>query len=336
MSPEQNRKPEPQSRPAEAARQPVPRPKKVITIDSRTGLEGAAAARRNPQQEDTAAPLVIPALFAQSGAPGIPEPEIPAPPPGEAAPSPAEIRPTLKTAEDTQDQACAPKGEAAWPGTGARSYAVILPPGRPPHMASIIGIFSETMSLTPREAYQALLHRRGILADGVTREEAERMAERFARAGHAVMLAALTSHVQFGGGLDLISIQERASEVHFATVAETIRAKWRQIVFLAAGQVTIAPGAPPRTLLDIFLAEPHLRLRLWDNAFAYTREAPRFREQAIRITQMAGRAIHTRSLDKWLRDPGEPLRQFDTMLEYESYVRWHLLAHLAPSKLVRF
>lgn len=330
MSAKQNNQPKTPPRPAEAARPIAALPKKVMTITP--GGSEPGRAKRRPVHEDSASPLVIPALFAEGDATENLAPSQPAALPPE--PEVGEL--SLETSEETQERAVALRDDTAWPEINAPSYAVILPPGRPPRMAALVRLFAEVTRLAPREAHQALLHRRGILADNVTREEAERVAGQFAHFGHPVLLAALTERVQYGGGLDLISLRERAGEVHFASVAQAIRAEWRQVVFLAAGQVTIAPGAPPRTVLDLFLAKPRQHLRLWDNTFAYARETPRFREQAIRITEQARRAIHTRSLDRWLRDPSEPLRQFATMLEYEHYLRWHLLAHLAPSKLVKY
>lgn len=251
-----------------------------------------------------------------------------------ATPRAEEIVLNLETSEETGEQALALKDPTDWAALKAERFSVILAPGRPVNLSPIVDIMAHSLGLSPKGAYHALLHRHGILAENLALAEATRVAQEFAGAGHPVLMVAMTNRLQFGEGLDLLTIQEHDDHVELGTVPQAIHASWSQIVFLAAGQVALTAGTPSRTVLDLYLVKPRHHLRLWENTFVYTKEAPRFRPTVELIVGRAKKAIHTRSLDKWLHGEKHTLHPFSSMIEYEHYLRWHLMAHLAQTKLV--
>jgi membrane associated rhomboid family serine protease len=318
---------------------PAPEDDDVISFDQ-TDPGRRAAAGDFPgrgQAEESHPPLVIPALESDPGLanaapaerPGRPAPTPPIPTP-EGAAAPASFQLQLETSEETQAQARELRDTTAWPDLKSERFAVILAPGRPMNLTPIVETMARSMGLTPRKAYGKLMRRRGILADNLGSDEAEYVASQFAQAGHPVLMAALTSRIEFGEGLDLVEVEDQGEQVRFVTVAQSIPAAWKQVVFLAAGEVSLRAGLPGRTVLDIFLVKPHHHLRLWESPLS--KAGGTFRETVELVTQKATRAIHTSSLDKWFKGGKYTLHRFGSQLEYDHYLRWHLLAHLATTK----
>lgn len=240
---------------------------------------------------------------------------------------------SFSPSDETRERALALKDETDWASLHAGRFAVVLAPGRPHDLVALTDKLAQLLDLTPKGAAQSLAHRHGILADNLVQAEAERLAGELARAGHAVLMVALTSRVQFGEALELVSLEERGEHLHLATAAGApIVAAWRQFVFLATGRVAPGAGVPSRRVLDLFLIQPRHHLRLWEHAFTYSPEAPGLRELTRLITGRASAAFHTRSLDNWLKDESAAPHQFAGIVEYDHYLRWHLLANLAPAR----
>lgn len=255
------------------------------------------------------------------------------------APEPEDDDPvafSLEPSDETQDRAAALKDDTDWSTLRDGRFSVVLAPGCAHDLRALAGSLAELLNLTPKGAAHALAHRHGIMADNLPRTEAERIADALAKAGHTVLVVALTSRIQFGEALELHSIKEQGDHLRLLTAAaEPIIANWRQIIFLAAGQASPGAGTPSRRALDLFLIQPRHHLRVWEHSFGYTPQAPGFRELARQINERAAAAFHTRSLDKWLKDESAPLRQFAGLSEYDHYLRWHLMANLAPSKAMK-
>lgn len=229
--------------------------------------------------------------------------------------------------------------ERSWMGLGREKFAVLVMPGQPHNTAALTEIMGALLGMTPEATHYAILRRRGVLAEGLTLDEAEKLARGFAARGQSVTLAAQTRGVDFGEPQDLISYHEHEGVVQWSTFAKTEGGMWSQVLCLSAAVVSLQPGTPGRAVLDLFVSDPNRHLRIWENIFIFPKKAGffgegRFRKLAEEITARAPKATHTQALDNWLEEAGagRPVNSFGSLIEYQSYLRWHMLSHLAPMR----
>ena len=248
----------------------------------------------------------------------------------------------LETSADTQTRAEQLRDKTPWPDLHNAKYSIILTPGQPLDVDVVSSILGALLGLGDAAARHALLRRRGILAENLKSTEAGELAARYARQGQSVTLVAQTSLVDFPESQDLLSYQDLGDQVRLATFHDTFSCAWDQVVCLGAGLVALAPASPDRAVLDMFLAHPRRHLRMWESIHIFPKQAEpaasvRFRQLAWQISSKARRAIHTRTLDTWLADAqaSHPHHHFSSLIEYQNYLHWHLLAHLAPGRLYK-
>jgi hypothetical protein len=246
----------------------------------------------------------------------------------------------LESSADTQSRAEQLRDKTPWPDLCQAKYSVILAPGQSLNVQASASILGDLLGLGEAAAKHAFLRRRGILAENLESNEAGELAARFARHGQSVTLVAQTPMVDFPEARDLLSYQDLGDQVQLATFDETFYCAWNEVVCLGTGLVTLTPSSPVRAVLDMFLANPRRHLRMWESIHVFPKLAEpvasaRFRQLAWQISSKAKRAIHTRTLDTWLVDAQatHPHHHFASLIEYQNYLRWHLLAHLAPGRL---
>lgn len=246
----------------------------------------------------------------------------------------------LSESHNTKSRAPALRDTSAWPAPAASSHSVILAPGRPVDARRVARLMAPLLEMTLDEALHAVMRRRGILGENLSLDEAHRLALRLTARGQAVCVAAQTPAVTYGEPMEVLSLRQHEDTALWQTFSQALRAPWEDVRLMGAGMVGLAPGAPSRAVLDIFLSSGRW-LRLWENLYAFgpaenDQPAFRFRRLAELIVEQANRAIMTRTLEGWLKQPEaiHPPAQFSHESEYNNYLRWYLLAYLAPNHLV--
>ncbi len=220
-------------------------------------------------------------------------------------------------------------------------YALILAPGHPVDIEIIHAVMRPVMGMSPQETRHAILRRRGILAENLNLIEAESIAHQLANHKQSIMVILQHAFKEEGTPIDVHSMRDEGRQVRFSTADQVITCQWRRAICLGAGMVCLGPSAPARGVLDIIFREPFHHLSIWEKSFMFEKspginEEDRFRALAQRIAEKAPKAIHTRTLDEWIKDETpEPTIQFSSHIEYANFVRWYVMAHFAPGQLIK-
>jgi hypothetical protein len=222
--------------------------------------------------------------------------------------------------------------------TGGRLYTLILAPGRPVDIPSLIAVLTPVMRLSLDGVHHAVLRRRGILATDLTAEQIRHLALRLDHRGQAVAAVPQNEGGRFGEALDVAQLVDHGRRFRIGHETGVEERDWRDIVCLGGGWVGLSPGAPCRAVLDLFLRNPNRHLRLWEATFTYPPDLSagnrhqRFLGLTRKLVQRTGHAIHTRTLTTWLEEePEQETTQFCSLIEYDNYLFWHLLAYCLPS-----
>lgn len=239
-------------------------------------------------------------------------------------------------------------------------YAAILTPGRPVDIQLVCSKLAPMLGLGPETTHHAILRRRGILIEDLVAAEAEALARTLAAAGQSVSLVAMDKNLEFGPPHDVLTYNDEGAAGRFSVAGQALVCRWSQAVCFAAGLVRIDPTAPGRAVLDLFFTQPRAHLRLWESTMVYPdritatarvmetiyAQAPSefnrlplrrdwcFRTMATEIGDHGKNAIRTRSLSDWLEQTMPlPTAHFWSPIEYDNFLRWHLMAYYAPKKV---
>lgn len=215
-------------------------------------------------------------------------------------------------------------------------YSLILAPGRSVNFRIINGALSPVLGLSPKSTHHAILRRRGVLLSDLDHQTAKKLAQRLADQGQSVALVEDGPIIDFGIPRDAFSLKMDVRGIEVATEVARIKFIWNEVVAIGGGLVQLAPGSPYRSVIDLFVREPRLHLRIWENTFQFpsgptTHRHQRFLKLAQQLVELTPNAIHTRTLDLWLRqDYNATDIHFASMIEYDNFTRWHLMAYYAP------
>lgn len=239
-------------------------------------------------------------------------------------------------------------------------YAAILTPGRPVDIQLVCSTLAPMLGLGPETTHHALLRRRGILIEDLVAAEAEALARTLSTAGQSVSLVAMDKTLDFGPPLDVMTYHDEGPAGRFSVAGQALMCRWSQAVCFAAGLVRLDPTAPGRAVLDLFFSQPRAHLRLWESTMVYPdkivatakvletiyAQAPSefnrlplrrdwcFRAMSNEIGDHGKNAIRTRSLSDWLEQAKPlPTSHFWSPIEYDNFLRWHLMAYYAPRKV---
>lgn len=239
-------------------------------------------------------------------------------------------------------------------------YAAILTPGQPVDIQLVCSTLAPLLGLGPDPTHHALLRRRGILIEDLIAAEAEALARTLASAGQSVSLVAMDRTLDFGPPLDVLTYGDDGAAGRFSVAGQALVCRWSQAVCFAAGLVRLEPTAPGRAVLDLFFSQPRVHLRLWESTMVYPdriaatarvletiyAQAPTqagklplrrdwcFRALANEISDHGKNAIRTRSLSDWIEQAmALPTAHFWSPIEYDNFLRWHLMAYYAPKKV---
>jgi len=220
-------------------------------------------------------------------------------------------------------------------------YALLIAPRSRVDMAVLAAVMGPVLGLSPEGTRHAILRRRGILIENQPLSVAAGIANQLSHCGQPVLLVLQHRCEESGEPADLMMLEEHDGGLRLATAAEVFHCRWGQVICLGAGQVRLAPGAPPRRVLDLLLHEPARHFRAWEatvraKAPDLGAQNPTLREIAGWLVARCPQAIHTRSLESWIAG-SEPdgLPAFASLIEYHNFMRWHVLAHYAPAKPFR-
>jgi hypothetical protein len=217
--------------------------------------------------------------------------------------------------------------------------ALILTPGQPVNIPIICQLMAPLLGLSPEGTHHAILRRRGILIDGLEGGRADRIASQMAEMGQSVSVVPIGQRMDFGPPPDVLTFRQEGTYGRFATSDEIYTCRWSQAILFGAGLVVLAPNAPGRGVIDLYFVNPRIHLRIWENTFLYPRqwesETPeRFLRLVMEIENNSPGAVRTRSWEIWLRQKSAlPAARFWSEIEYNNFLRWHLMAYHLPKKV---
>lgn len=222
-------------------------------------------------------------------------------------------------------------------------YSVILAPARAVAVEAVVGVMSEWLTMSREGVLHGLRRHHGLLATDLSRAEGIELAERLVRAGQDVLLIEHDERLAFGPPLDAWRVELGARRATFWTEGRTLRRKWAGLIALSGGRVKLHPEAPERDVIDLFYTGPGLHLRLWRGTLQIdlgegsgpVEATHGFRRLAEELALLAPSAIRSRAFTQWLRGGEErPSARFVSLIEYDHYAGWYLMAHYGRYKLM--
>ena len=232
------------------------------------------------------------------------------------------------------------RGSGDWTPDPDGRFAVIHAPGGRIELSIVMGCVGPLLGMNPESVNHALRRRHGIFREDMNLKDAKHLAKEMLQHGQSVMLVEQGRKTAFQEPVDILTCRDQGSDVQFGSATEIVACKWEDVACMGAGVVSLAPGSPGRTVIDLFLAPSRARLRLWENSFlkmepGEPNKTMTFGELAARLAPKAEHAIRTGTLEWWLQSGEErPDALFHSLVEYENYLRWHLMAYYAPGRLV--
>jgi hypothetical protein len=328
----------------------VPQEKPVFTAPAgqRRRASDAAAPRKPQLAKPAASPppsapddSSLPVLGELGMAPQSPfDSSIHLPPADQECPTPEALEYGTSTSwEDQPNRATQPDRAtlaAQFQFKTSGRYSVVLAPERPIELPIVVAVLAPLLNMPPEAAHHAVLRRRGLLAEGLGAAAARDMAEQLARHGQAVTVCDEGALPDFPPVEDLFAVTEQAGGARFQTTEELHSVNWGDIWLIGAGQVMLRPGTPPRTVVDFIIGRPGLHLRAWENLFRFPKQVEQtigtqFHRRMEQVSSHATTALRTRTFAHWaLGEAKRPPHRFNSLIEYDNFLRWHLLAFFTP------
>jgi membrane associated rhomboid family serine protease len=219
-------------------------------------------------------------------------------------------------------------------------YTVILAPGKPVDISIILSVMGTRLGMSPDGTHHAVLRRRGILAESLTWSEADELTSQLSSYGQATAIILEDHRILFGQSHDVIQYSEQLGSGRFVTEREIFPCLWGQGMLIAAGRIILAPAAPPRSVFDLYFEEPPRHIRVWENIYNFKRDDQKslhdqFRELVSHLCDRMPSAQHARSVDEWLnKNTDSPPIRFYSEIEYENYLKWHVMAYNGSMKII--
>ncbi|MBI1784765.1 hypothetical protein HYR69_06435 [Candidatus Sumerlaeota bacterium] len=220
-------------------------------------------------------------------------------------------------------------------------YSVIIAPAATVQAREVIEVMRKYLGLNDSGVVYAIKRRHGILASDLTLNESVELAKEFNENGQSVCVIEQDDRLAFGEPSDVMRIKFEEKTAKFYTLDKAVSRKYKDMVGIGCGSAAAQAGSPERDVLDLFFAEPGLHLRIWRNTLmsaptAFTGKVENvgeFHLLAKHLIKLAPDAIQTQSFIQWVggTDPKIPV-QFSSLIEYDNYTRWYLMAHYGRSK----
>jgi hypothetical protein len=220
--------------------------------------------------------------------------------------------------------------------TEARSFAVILLPGKSLIANEVVALMAGFWSVEPQEARERLRLCRGVLADDVPSGRAVVLTRKLRQLGLPVTTLPLLPEVVYSRGEDVFEFTWTDATCGNVTAFGRRSFAWDQVRLVNAARVGLpGGGAALRLVLDVFVAEPHGWLRYWENTlhFAKSNLADRpgavdsLRPMIAFLDAHTPRALKPPAFLTVAKKHTEPL-DFHSPTELDRYNRWFLYAGL--------
>jgi membrane associated rhomboid family serine protease len=223
--------------------------------------------------------------------------------------------------------------------TADRKYTLLLAPGTQADLDYLTLSLSPVYGLSVDGMKHALLRRRGILAGDLAADQARKLATDLAAHGQTAQLVPQDRRLDFGPTLDVMQLHDRGWTVRVSHEQGSEDHDWMRVILLGCGWVGPEPNAACRLVIDMFVRDPNRHFRIWENTCVLPPEAPlgdrrrRFFWLMARLIRKAEGAVLTRTLHTLAKNKhDETTAQFGSLIEYDNYLRWHVLAHCVPSR----
>jgi len=217
----------------------------------------------------------------------------------------------------------------------ARTFAVIVLPGRALVADKALALLAEFWMVGPQEAAEQLRRCRGILLDDAPSGRAVVLARKMRSLGLPVTVVPLLPDLIYIGGEDVLEFSWSDSICGNVTASGRRSFGWDQVRLVNLARVGLpGAGSAYRRVLDLFVAQPHGQLRYWENTVNFARssvgEQRAMQESSLQLLveyldRCAPRALQTPSFRAAAKKSGAPL-DFHSPAELDHYNRWFFYA----------
>jgi membrane associated rhomboid family serine protease len=261
-------------------------------------------------------------------------------PPAPAARAPMPAREVVRDEDSQVLRAWRPKpsepSAVAAAMTEARSFAVILLPGKSLIANEVVALLANFWSVDPSETRERLRLCRGVLAHDVPSGRAVVLTRKLRQLGLPVTTVPLLPDIVYARGEDVFEFTWTEATCGNVTAISRRSFAWEQIRLVNAARVGLpGGGAAMRFVLDVFAAQPHCWLRYWENTLHFAKSSLGDRAGGIDslrpviefLDAHTPRALKPPAFLAVAKKHGAPL-DFHSPTELDRYNRWFLYAGL--------
>jgi membrane associated rhomboid family serine protease len=224
--------------------------------------------------------------------------------------------------------------EVAAAMAATRTYAVILLPSKSLIVSEVLQILGDFWKVAPNEAIEQLRLCRGLLLDDAPSGRAVVLARKLRKLGLPVTVVPILPDITYARCEDVLELAWDDTTCSNVTATGRCSFAWDRIRMVNIGRVAL-PGAGQafRLVLDLYVAESHCLLRVWENTVNLARSTLKGKVGAAdslqplieHLDQWAPRALKTPSFRAVAKKTAPPL-DFHSPAELDHYNRWFLYA----------
>ncbi len=216
------------------------------------------------------------------------------------------------------------------------NYTIIFEPGQMIDPSLMLNILSKILDEDPRLSRKRIVHGKGIISRNINFQSAVNMLKSFYEKGQKVLVVREDRALIYDSPIEISSCNFFENGFNAFTAYEEYKILSTEIFLMAMGGILVYSESDyPKNVLDIFIQEPHVRLRFWETTFNFKQSGLLYESDKSnnilniikKLTAVAPHAIICPNIKSLLKNPDRKIRHFHSIMEFENYADWMLLSY---------
>jgi tetratricopeptide (TPR) repeat protein len=213
-------------------------------------------------------------------------------------------------------------------------FIAAIAAGKKVKFPTLVEIVSQHLQIDRTSAERRIILGKGILFRDLDLHSAALVYRIFEKSEQGIVIVRMTPKISFESEREVEHCVFRDRSIRFASLGEDVEIWKEEIILLCCGSVQLTAGAgSPKSVLDIFVRDPKLLLRIWENTFGFrgsNLDLPTFEEKNFlmlckRFAAETPVAVRTGVFERMIEHDLLCPQIFDSLVEYDNYNYWHLL-----------
>jgi len=215
------------------------------------------------------------------------------------------------------------------------SYTIIFPPGKIAHPDLSVNIISEFLNIENSVARKRIYHGKGIILRNIDFKNARDILQNFKVSGEKIRAIREDAALIYSDSHEVLSCNFLENGLICKTENQEYVIPPKEALLLAGGSILISSKeGNKKDLIDLFIKNPNLRLRFWENTFNFKKSGisfnPTLENNLLflikKISAFAPHLIFCPNVKTVLKHTIKFPHTFYSLNEFENYGDWLILS----------